>query len=199
MLKYYNSVDNCPVERFSKVSETNDLMWLLRDEEEPNKTDLEPIYLKIIGEYQALTQKQGDSFHVLSIKKQILSFQIKHDIVKLACFALKNDPCNPEAIDILRKEGYAIDADRCEIEQVYEILHKATNLITKWKIKEAELDVLIKTDEDKANKAIDFVDYVAELSVQLGREINYKDMTIRQWVAFERALIKNQKEKSKGK
>ena len=199
MLKYYNSIDNCLMWRFALVAERNDLNWLLRDEEEPNKIDLEPIYQKIVGEYAKITSSENQNNIILSTKKQILSLLIKHDIVKLACFALKNDPCNPEAIDILRKEGYVIYADRCEIEQVYEILHKATNLITKWKIKEAELDALIKTDEDKANKAIDFVDYVADLSVQLGREINYKDMTIRQWIAFERALIKNQKEKSKAK
>lgn len=197
MLNYYNSIDNCLMWRFALVAERNDLNWLLRDEDEPNKTNLEPIYQKIVGEYAKITNTETPNTPILGIKKQILGFKIKHDIVKLACFALKNDPCNVEAIEILRKEGYVVDADRCEIEQVYEILHQATNLITKWHIKDAELDALIKKDINKSAKDIDFVDYVAELSMQLGREINYKDMTIRQWVAFERALIKNQQNKAK--
>lgn len=193
MRNYYNSINNLPIARFAMIGETTDLKWLMFDEEEQIKSEpLEAVYLKILTEYRDYTKTDTETDLSFSIQKQMLSIAMRYDQIKLACFVLQSDPCNNEAISVLKRFHYQITDDRCELEQVFEILHRASNYQTQFESKKFELSRLTTKNESKAEKHVDFVDYVAELSMQLGRNIDYENMTVRQWIAFERALIKQQ-------
>lgn len=198
MRNYYNSINNLPIARFALIGETTDLKWLMFDEEEMITNEpLEDVYLKILTEYRDYTKTDTETDISFSIQKQMLSIAIRYDQIKLACFVLQTDPCNHDAIAVLKRFNYQITDDRCELEQVHEIRHRASNYQTQFETKKAELSRLISKNEAKAEKKIDFVDYVAELSMQLGRNIDYENMTVRQWIAFERALIKQQQKQAK--
>lgn len=198
MRNYYNSINNLPITRFALIGETTDLKWLMFDEEEMITNEpLEDVYLKILTEYRDYTKTDTETDLSFSIQKQMLSIALRYDQIKLACFVLQTDPCNKDAIAILKRFNYQIADDRCELEQVYEIGHRASNYQTQFETKKAELSRLISKKEAKAEKKVDFVDYVAELSMQLGRNIDYENMSVRQWIAFERALIKQQQKQAK--
>lgn len=198
MRNYYNSINNLPIARFALIGETTDLKWLMFDEEEMITNEpLEDVYLKILTEYRDYTKTDTETDLSFSIQKQMMSIAIRYDQIKLACFVLQTDPCNKDAITILKRFNYQIADDRCELEQVHEIGHRASNYQTQFETKKAELSRLISKKEAKAEKKVDFVDYVAELSMQLGRNIDYENMSVRQWIAFERALIKQQQKQAK--
>lgn len=198
MRNYYNSINNLPIARFTLIGETTDLKWLMFDEEEMITNEpLEDVYLKILTEYRDYTKTDTETDLSFSIQKQMLSIAIRYDQIKLACFVLQTDPCNHDAIAVLKRFHYQITDDRCELEQVHEIRHRASNYQTQFETKKAELSRLISKNEAKAEKKIDFVDYVAELSMQLGRNIDYENMNVRQWISFERALIKQQQKQAK--
>ena len=195
---YFNSIRNLPIERFALISETSDLRWLMFDPDEfTPKVNLDEVYLRILEEYRAETKQDESSSLGFSIQRQMLQIAIKYDCIKMACFVLELDPCNDEAIKILRNAGYTITNDRCELEQVFEILHRASNYRTKLEEKRIELDRFNEVESKKEQRSQSFVDYVAELAMQLGRDIDYKNMTVREWIAFERALIKNQENRAK--
>ena len=198
MRNYYNSINNLPIARFALIGETTSLKWLMFDEEEMIANEpLEDVYLKILTEYRDYTKTDTETDLSFSIQKQMLSIAIRYDQIKLACFVLQSDPCNTDAISVLKRFNYQIADDRCELEQVHEIGHRASNYQTQFETKKAELSRLISKNEAKAEKKVDFVDYVAELSMQLGRNIDYENMSVRQWIAFERALIKQQQKQAK--
>ena len=198
MRNYYNSINDLPIARFALIGETTDLKWLMFDEEEMITNEpLEDVYLKILTEYRDYTKTDTETDLSFSIQKQMLSIAIRYDQIKLACFVLQTDPCNKDAIAVLKRFHYQNTDDRCELEQVHEIGHRASNYQTQFETKKAELSRLISKNEAKAEKKVDFVDYVAELSMQLGRNIDYETMSVRQWIAFERALIKQQQKQAK--
>ena len=198
MRNYYNSINDLPIARFALIGETTNLKWLMFDEEEMIANEpLEDVYLKILTEYRDYTKTDTETDLSFSIQKQMLSIAIRYDQIKLACFVLQSDPCNTDAISVLKRFNYQIADDRCELEQVHEIGHRASNYQTQFETKKAELSRLISKNEAKAEKKVDFVDYVAELSMQLGRNIDYENMSVRQWIAFERALIKQQQKQAK--
>ena len=198
MRNYYNSINNLPIARFALIGETTDLKWLMFDEEEMITNEpLEDVYLKILTEYRDYTKTDTETDLSFSIQKQMLSIALRYDQIKLACFVLQTDPCNKDAIDVLKRFNYQITDDRCELEQVHEIGHRASNYQTQFETKKAELSRLISKNESKAEKKVDFVDYVAYLILQLGRNIDYETMSVRQWIAFERALIKQQQKQAK--
>ena len=198
MRNYYNSINNLPIARFALIGETTSLKWLMFDEEETITNEpLEDVYLKILTEYRDYTKTDTETDLSFSIQKQMLSIAIRYDQIKLACFVLQSDPCNTDAISVLKRFNYQIADDRCELEQVHEIGHRASNYQTQFETKKAELSRLISKNEAKTEKKVDFIDYVAELSMQLGRNIDYENMSVRQWIAFERALIKQQQKQAK--
>jgi len=193
MLKYYNSLDNCPIWNFNKIAETGDLRWLMRDYDTDIKgCDLEAVYLKVTNDYRNSKQgKNNDNDLIIGIQRQILALQLKHHTIKIACFNLEFNPCNEKMHEVLKSFGYIISPDRSEIEQLLEIDHRASNMITKWKEKEFQYKEMTKDVEDK--ERIPFDEYVKMLEDSLGRDLHVKTMSVNEWSALE-AVIKRKNE-----
>lgn len=191
MLKYFNSLDNCPIWNFNKIAETGDLRYLLRDYDDSLKgCDLDAVYLKLTNDYRNLKRNNDDAYLLISIQKQIISLQIKHDAIKLACFNLQIEPCNEKMHQVLKQHGYTIDPERSEAEQLYEIGHRASNLVTKWKEKELQYNEMIKVSETEPTQSFD--EYVVRLENKLGRELDTKKISVNKWLALQTVLIDEQ-------
>lgn len=194
MLLYYNSIDNLPIGRFMKISETGSLLHLLRDENSKVALPiLEATYDKIITEYRDATQKMGKNSQLLGVQKQILVLKMKHDIIMMACSNLDVMCADNDSEAILAKYGYKIDDNRSITEQLHEIAHKSSNLKTQWLTKEAELSKLSQNEDTQST----FEQYVERISDKKGYYIDPETTTVRRWLAIEQNLIEDERNKSK--
>ena len=195
MLNYYNSIDNLPIARFVKISETGSLDWLKHYEDDNvDSAVLELVYAKILTEYRDATVNLGNNSLILGIQKQILALQLKHDIIKMACFNLEF--CyNEESIKILEKYGYKISSDRSIAEQLHEIAYKASNLKTKWMHKQTEINDIANR---QSGSDMTFDQYVWKISDRKGYQLDTEQISVRKWIAMEINLINESKEQQNG-
>lgn len=204
-MKYYKNCSDLPIYNFFKISETNNLGYLVigYDEEKViNDKKLVGLWDNILEEYYKLTN-DSNSLLILEVTRELIYLKKRFEIVSLLLEQLskgiKSKEIRFKYFDALNEWEYYIKKDKplgSELNRMYKQLKASFNTIS---IKQAEYDELNKKSETKKTSLIE---QIVKLEQALSRnEIDDKKTSVAKYIALinEVKLINQARRKQNGK
>lgn len=179
-MEHYKSIDTLPIWNYSKIIETDNLIYLIRSDEydfEFVKTEEEAIWDKISKQYIEATSHRTENKRFSMLNRNILELTIKKDVVENLCFILSIDFENAKAKELLSNLGYKAKTK----DDLEAILKRNKNLNTL--IREKQLQIENEFGKQPLNTSFEAV--VDRISDAKHRELDPRKITVKRWIAIE--------------
>lgn len=191
-IKYYDSIENMPIWNFHKTKETKDLKYMVSDGiiKKQHIPILENVFLEMSYEYTDELMKIGGISHNFSLLKTIALLELDYFLINRACHILSFDPNNQEMKNILSMKGYPLRTDNV-LKEIKEISRRSRNILSRINIKNKELQLI-----ERKQPTEDFGKKVQEISKFLGRRIDVKKETVKEFIDAEKFYYEYIKEQN---
>lgn len=179
-MEHYKSIDTLPIWNYSKIIETDNLIYLIRSDEydfDFVKTEEEAIWDKISKQYIEATSHRTENKRFSMLNRNILELTIKKDVVENLCFILSIDFENAKAKELLFNLGYKAKTK----DDLEAILKRNKNLNTL--IREKQLQIENEFGKQPLNTSFEAV--VDRISDAKHRELDPRKITVKRWIAIE--------------
>lgn len=186
----YTSLDTIPYKTFLKIAETNDVSLLSNTDQDI--IDLTDLWNRLYDEHLEKNHT-AESERIFRIEKDITILKVKHDVVILACTALRFE-FDQQVYDIVLALGY--DLSIKSTEEYYHDMEVIERQANAYLIKINRLKEQLPTPNEENKYTID--DVMASYSSILGFDFDYNQISYNKYHALQNQVnlkIKSIKDK----
>jgi hypothetical protein len=194
----YRKCDEMPLWNFQKYLETNDLKYFTKELKEVK--DLHLVMNDFFVEYLELTQNNAVYQRFSKIYK-LLKLEGKYNCVTLILKSLYNydkglniDMFHALTLE-LEKWHYKIDRAKDIFAQIESINQRLQNVKTQIEILQLEL----KKDDQQESQSIESQLISVSRILELKYKLNAKEITVKEWIEFQKQAEKTIKSQKNGK
>jgi hypothetical protein len=194
----YDKCENLPLWNFQKYLETNDVKYFAKEHKEHK--DLPDIITAFFGEYLELTKNQKIIIRFERAHK-IMRLTIKYNTVSLILKTLYNYNKGldfeifKQLVEELQKWNYKIDKNKDIFEQLEKIYNRIQGIKTQIEVLEDEL----KDEDVVESSSIDGQLISVSRCLDLKYQLNAKEITVLQWIEYQKQAVLIIKERQKHK
>jgi len=197
-ITFYETPQQMPLWNLLEYLKTKDLRYFTK--EFKHHKDLDNIMTDFYGHYLKLT-KNNSIINRFGVIHNILKYTTKYNTVSLILKALYNFPKEGDIkqfemlIDALEKWNYRIDRRKDVFKQLEDISNRIQGIKTKIAIYEAELEEEDKGEVSSIESQLITVGRILELKYR----IEPKEITVADWVEYQKQAEESVKRQNKGK
>lgn len=194
-LEIYKSCDELPLYNFVKIVVRDELRFLNINRLNFDVTeDHKLAWTDLLQEYTGLS-KDNKQFHILDLLKVITKSNLTVDLIQHIVEFLAND-FDKDMITILRSLGFAYKYDPNSDtydSDLKKTISQAKAIIVKKNIAEKELEDLKSESTDKKATEQDYIALLVALSKFQGYHIDWKKVSVSEYVETLNSFVKNAK------
>lgn len=202
MVKYWNSIDNTPLEVFRLVSDTGDLNHLLIDGEF-NDAEADKAWMQLYDEYNLAVKSKTNNV-VFGLQKQAYILTGKYQLIHNCLFAIQElHNCNlinmAEVHDLMyfvktiNENGYQFDVTKGIGNEIARVSKQTKNLRTQLE------SINKKIESYHTDKKTKFIDTIASVEASMGFQINEQNTTVAKFVSYLNQMIEKNGKSNKDK
>lgn len=182
-IKAYSSVDDIPAYRFFNIIELGDFRWLLQCKELPKFYDnslLYGIYDKLIKQIDKINGTNDFSYNLKENQERII--ENNRMVGLISAFALMKYDCK-KAIKGLAYFG--VNIENCSIKNIKKVRGIIMREQTRIKLEGIQNNELTKAGN---SNSIKYTHAVVQASNILKRHIDYKQITLTEWLFLQKEI-----------